>query len=251
MLIVIVFLSNSTITSAETWDTFIIRNGGSGASPIIQDNNAYGQPAKEFIISSAGQKAGWGSNDMSGLTVGDLSSISIQRLDDYARFTAGSGPAVAPYINIWITDGAGHFAVVANEPSDAVWQPGNQQWNMNWDILKTKVAKIYEVSDKSWLPGGGLGLTFEQLAGFTMQAPTAAQLAAGWTGLGTGAPRELGTNVAYAFNWVFGDTLSNYVSGAEGYVVASPSVGVPEPASLLLLGFGLIGLAGVAIRRKR
>jgi hypothetical protein len=61
----------------------------------------------------------------------------------------------------------------------------------------------------------------------------------------------LGTNKAYAFNWVFGDTLNNYVSGQEGYVVGAPVASVPEPASMLLLGFGLIGLAGFATRRKK
>jgi hypothetical protein len=253
LLVIVVCLVLSSLTSpvsAESWDTFIIRNSASGAPPVIQDNNTYGQPAKEFIISQASQKAGWGSNDISGFKIGDISTISINRLDDVSRFTTGSGPAVGPYINIWITDGANHFAVIANEPSNAEWQP-NLQWNMTWDILKTKTLKVYENSDKSWLPNNGAGLTFEDLAGFTMLAPSVAEMTAGWSGLGTGAPRELGTNKAYAFNWVFGDTLNNYVSGQEGYVVGAPVASVPEPASMLLLGFGLVGLAGFVTRRKK
>ena len=62
-------------------------------------------------------------------------------------------------------------------------------------------------------------LTFADLANFVIAPPSAAQLTTGWAGLGTGAPRELGTNVAYGVNWVFGDTLSNYVSGDPGYIV--------------------------------
>ena len=56
----------------------------------------------------------------------------------------------------------------------------------------------------------------------------------------------LGTDVAYGFNWVFGDTQSNYVSGQDGYIVGGAVV-APEPASLALMGLG--GLA--VLKRKR
>jgi hypothetical protein len=78
-------------------------------------------------------------------------------------------------------------------------------------------------------------------------------LATGWAGLGSGAPRELGTNKAYGVNWVFGDTLSNYVSGQDGYVVRNAKVGsvIPEPGTMLLLGSGLLGLAGFRRRLNK
>lgn len=161
---------------------------------------------------------------------------------------------MAPYINMWITDGTGDFAVVANEPSNPEWT-GNDQWNMDWNTLKTKTAKIYEYNtgNTAWLPNAGVGpFTFSQFAGYTIQAPTVAELTAGWTGLSTGAPRTLGTNQAYGFNWVFGDTLSNYVSGDPGYQVKDASLAgaapTPEPMSLMLAGLGLSAVAG--LRRK-
>ncbi|EMI22959.1 PEP-CTERM bacterial domain protein [Rhodopirellula maiorica SM1] len=155
-------------------------------------------------------------------------------------------------MNFWITDGAGNFAVVANEPSNPSFQPlFSNGYDLTFADLSDKTAKIYENSDKSWLPSNGVGLTFGDLAGFKIQAPTAAELATGWGGLGTGAPRELGTNQAYGVNWVFGDTLSNYVSGDPGYQVrGAAAVGaVPEPSSLAIAIFG-VAAAGVGRRRR-
>ncbi len=229
-------------TLASAWDAYAIRN-----NPTINETAG----TTEFVISGSGMKGGLGSSELDGHKLSDLLSASIVRLDDTTRFTAGSGPAVAPYVNIWITDGT-NFAVIANEPSNAEWA-GGLQWNFTWDDLKTKTLNVYENSNKTWLPNNGVGLTFNDLANFTVLAPTSVQLTAGWTGLGGGAPREFGTNQAYGFNWVFGDTLSNYVSGDDGYIVKDPKLGVlgepsvPGPAAALAFGAGLLGAA----RRRR
>ncbi len=234
--------------AAADWQSFVIRNAsGSGNPPAIND---LGGGVLEFVIAEGGQKAGLGTNDLNGYKIGDISKIFIQRLDDYTRFTAGSGPYVAPYFNIWVTDGTpGRYVVAANEPSNAEWT-GLTRWDMDWDILKTKTVKFYENTDKSWLPNNGVGLTFEDIAHLFIQAPSVAELTGGWSGLGSGAPRELGTNVAYGFNWVFGDTLSNYVSGDPGYRVASPYVAaIPEPV-FFQMG-ALMGLSGLGLLRLR
>ena len=232
-----------TIQSAHAgFVDYVIRN-----TPTIISG-----PPIEFIIDSAGDKAGLGSNDINGQTLGAITSLGIDRLDDRTRFTPGSGPHAAPYLNFWITDGAGRYAVVANEPTDGNFQPlYSNGYDLTFADLSDKAAKIFETTDLSWLPNMGVELTFADLAGFLIQAPTAAEFMMGWGGLGSGAPRELGTNVAYGVNWIFGDTLANYVSGEDGYIVdnARVAAAVPEPGALALFGLGLVGL-GLARRRK-
>jgi hypothetical protein len=237
MLFVMAGPANATFTS------YVIRG-----TPTISSSGA----GTEFVIGTGGDKAALGSNDINGTKLGDLANVHIDRLDDTTRFPSGSGPAVAPYLNFWITDGT-HFAVVANEPSDAVFQPlYNDGYDLSFADLADKVANIYENDNKSWLPDNGVGLTFADLANYTILSPTASQLNTGWIGLTTGAPRD-GSNNAYGVNWVFGDTMANYVSGGDGYIVANASVSanaVPEPSTLALFAAGLIGF-GVAARRRR
>lgn len=222
-------------------------------TPIIVENSP-SPGATEFIIDNGGDKAALGSSDIDGRKLGEIATLGISRLDDYTDYTPGSGPYVAPYFNIWITDGFGNFAVVANEPSNPEWTSTySGGYAITWDDLKTKTVKVFENSNLAWLPNAGVGLTFADLADFVIEAPSVGQLTAGWAGLGTGAPRELGTNVAYGVNWVFGDTLSNYVSGDPGYQVANAYVtaasAVPEPATLGLLAVAALGAVGARRRR--
>lgn len=245
---------------------FVIRNDSSGNSPEIKINNTYSSGATEFVISASGMKAGWGSNDANGATISQLQNMSITRLDDISRFTAGSGQAVAPYFNIWVTDGAGKYAVIANMPSNPEYQPlfvdnqdGSKTYKMNYENLKTFRAFVYETpgggysGTSSWihtqLGKTGQNLTFEDIKDLQIEAPDADYITNPDNAVGTGAPDELGTNIAYGFNWVFGDTLSNYVSGDEGYVVKDPSVDVPEPTTLALLATG--GLLALRKRRQK
>lgn len=257
-IITIALLTVTAGAASASFTDFIIRNGGTSA-PTIQTNNVYVPGATEFIISEGGQKAAMGSNGINGSTIGAINGLQITRHDDSTRFTAGSGPAVAPYFNLWVTDGGGNYAVIANEPSNGAFQAlqidngnGSFSYDLDFADLSNKVAKVYETpgagNGTSWvhtLLGNSGPLTFADLATLQIAPPPPSYILNGANAVGSGAPDELGTNAAYGFNWVFGDTLSNYVSGAEGYVVSG--FGVPTPGALSLLGLG--GLA--ATRRRR
>lgn len=259
---------NTTITSAlaiaavvgtahAQFNSFVIRHGVSGA-PTIQTNNDYVPGATEFIISQGSMKAGLGSNGINGTTVGDITSLQITRHDDTSRFGAGSGPAVAPYFNMWVTDGMGNYAVIANEPSNPAFQSlfttnmdGSKSYDLSYGDLSDKVAKVYETpgwnTGTSWVHNMfGPTLTFADIATLEIAPPPPSYIADAMNGVGSGAPRELGSNIAYGFNWIFGDTLANYVSGEEGYVV-SGFAAVPAPGAIALLGLG--GLVGSRRRR--
>jgi MYXO-CTERM domain-containing protein len=254
----IALLSVSAGAASASFTDFVIRHGTS--APIIQTNNTYVPGATEFIISEGGQKAALGSNGINGATISSINGLKITRHDDSTRFTAGSGPAVAPYFNLWVTDGLGNYAVIANEPSNGAFQAlqidngnGSFSYDLDFADLSNKAAKVYETpgwnTGTSWVHAmfGAGPLTFANLATLEIAPPPPSYITNAANEVGSGAPDVLGTNVAYGFNWVFGDTLSNYVSGptAEGYVVSGFEV--PAPGSAALLGLG--GL--VATRRRR
>lgn len=246
-----------TAAAQAGFASFVIRNGTSG-SPTIQPNNVYVTGATEFIISEGGMKAGLGSDDINGSTIGGITELGITRYDDTSRFSNGSGPAVAPYFNLWVTDGMGNYAVIANEPSNPAFQSlfttngdGSKSYDLSYADLADKTAKVYETpgwnTNSSWVHNlfGNDPLTFADVASLQIAPPPPSYISNASNGVGSGAPDELGTNTAYGFNWVFGDTLTNYVSGMEGYVVDG-AIAVPEPGTLALLGF-----AGIALLRRR
>lgn len=258
----------TTASAQAAFTSYVIREGG-GNPPDILVNNDYVAGATEFVIAAGGQKAAWGSDDINGHTIGQITNLSITRHDPTGRFTAGSGQAVAPYFNIWVTDGLGNYAVLANEPSDGIFQSlfvdngdGSKSYNLSYDDLADKPVKVYDTpngggfSTTTWVHDmfGNVPLTFADVASLTIETPSEAYILNPGNAVGSGAPRELNTNIAYGFNWVFGDTLSNYVTGMEsdeGFVVSAPmaSANVPEPSTIALAG--LAGLFGSAVYLRR
>lgn len=257
LLVVSAVVFSACVPALAAEEYFVIRD-----SPTIQPGPQPGQT--EIITDVSGEKAAWGSDALDGATISQMWA-TITRYDDTSRFSAGSGPAVAPYFNIWVTDGGGNFAVIANEPSNPAFQPlfednldGSKTYDLDYTDVSSTVAKVYETpgwnTDSSWVHtyvGSGDPLTFADLKDLTILAPDASYINGG-NSVGTGAPvaRQADPNndYAYGFNWVFGDTLSNYVSGDDGYIVGNEGASaVPTPAAF---GAGLLGLASVLMRRR-
>jgi hypothetical protein len=244
--VVTLIIVTSSVANAALWETYVIRNSSVGdIAPTISDVS----DSKLFQITLGGQKAGWGTNLMNGMKVGDIQSVSITRDSSVSGW--------GPYMNIWITDGSGGYAVIANEPSHtAEWAPGTA-YDTTWNILKNATVWVYENEPAAGfiLPNGvtsyannpvpagtvSPSFTFDDFANYTIATPSTH-----WGG--TGAPDDLlaSSYTAYGFNWIFGDTQSNYLGG---YLVSDPTlVPVPVPAAVILGILGM-GVAGIKLRK--
>ena len=216
----VALMVSSIVSAADVagWDAFVIRNSTTdNIAPVISDPTG----GKLFQILLGGQKAGWGTNSMNGKKVGHIQSLSIIRDSSVTGW--------GPYMNFWITDGQGGYAILANEPSHPWEWTGSSAYDTTWDVLKDATTWVYEVdSTKGFiLPNGST--TFVSLPAGTIDPPTFSDFAnytietppSHWGG--TGAPDVLNADpyTAYGFNWVFGDTQSNYL---DGYLVSNPTL---------------------------
>jgi hypothetical protein len=246
----IMMIAGGFLSAADVpgWEDFVIRNSNStNVAPVISD-----EPSgdKLYKITLGGQKAGWGTNRMNGLKVSDILAIGITRDPDVYGW--------GPYMNFWVTDGRGSYAVLSNEPSHTGEWTGSSAYATTWDVLKNATAWVYEGSTTAGfkLPNGTISylaspviagtvsphFTFNDFANYRIVTPSSH-----WGG--TGAPDVLGASpyTAYSVNWVFGDTQTNYVGG---YLVSNPYV-VPEPCSFLLLILAALGALAYAWRRRQ
>lgn len=228
------------IASQTGWESFVIRNStGGNVAPIITENVNGGSitGGTLFSIVSSGQKAGWGTNNMNGMKVGDIQSLSITRDSTVTGYN--------PYINIWVTDGHGGYAVIGNEPSNmGEWGTGTA-YDTTWNVLQNATAKVYETGSGFIQPAGST-FKFADFADYTI-----ATAPAHWGGSGAPDDFNASTYTAYGFNWVFGDTQSNYLGGC---LVSNPTLNstavVPVPGAIMLGGIGT-GLVGWMRRRRR
>ena len=247
---------------------YIIRNADNGTAPVINSSTSNSINAS---IELGGQKIGFGSNDVNGRTIGQISLMDIMRNDN--------GLAFKPYVNIWVTNGAGNYAVISISPwggpgagvlstsyttmnglgsTSANRGPGQDVYvyetlGATGAATEAGGAQINSNKGSSWLSSRGTGnyLTISDISDLVIAPPPSSWFAGTTNGTGSGAPRELGTGVAFGFNWIMGSV--NPISGSpvDGYSQFTPydlsGVSVPAPGAAALLG--LAGL--VATRRRR
>ena len=245
---------------------YIIRNADIGTAPVINFSTSNSINAS---IDIARQKVGFGSNDVNGLTIGQISLMDITRND--------TGTAFKPYVNIWVTNGVGNYAVISISPwggpgagvlstsyttmnglgsTSANRGPGQDVYvyetlGATGAATEAGGAQINSNKGSSWLSSRGTGnyLTISDISDLVI-APPPSSWFAGTNGTGSGAPRELGTGVAFGFNWIMGSV--NPISGSpvDGYSQFTPydlsGVSVPAPGAAALLG-----LAGAFCNRRR
>ena len=232
---------------------YVIRQSAGGVNPTIGTSGAN----TTFGVTLPSQKAGFGSNDLNGITVGQISNIQFTL--NSATPVGTTTPVILPYVNIWAQDAVSgnYFAIyfgldafVTNTGGVKSVNVGTSQMaSVTFGVSETSAAAGGVAVAGSWLatalgvPGAGTSYTMAQVANFQIVAPPSSWVASGNSnGVGGGAPRELGTDTTFGFNWIFGQggSADNGYNGYD-YTVSGASV-VPAPGALALLGVaGLVG----------
>jgi hypothetical protein len=232
----------ASTVSAASWNPFVIRTVGGASTPLTIVENVDGDGVTTTIDEN-GEKTGYGTGDFNGKSVGTLGVLSYLRVDPGTK---------DPYLNIWVTDNAGHFAVIA--PVANMTATGDYTNNdVSGLDLKTLGFNIYETdfSNLSWLgvagatrtkqalTAGGSVVTLADIAGLTILSPAVFPNPP----IGTGAPKA-----GYGVNIVFGDTQGNFTSSVP-YVIDNVNLtAVPTPVA----AFAAVPLLGlVAMKRRR
>ena len=231
---------------------YVIRQSAGGVNPTIGTSGAN----TTFGVTLPSQKAGWGSNDLNGITVGQISNIQFT-LNSATAYPGTTAPVILPYVNIWAKYAGNYFVIAFGLDAFATTTGGVTSVNVGTSQMATVTFGVHETSaafqgvanSGSWLatalgaPGAGTAYTMAQVANFQIVAPPSSWVASGNSnGVSGAAPRELGTDTTFGFNWIFGQSSSSN-NGYNGYdyTVSGASV-VPAPGALALLGVaGLVG----------
>lgn len=229
--------------AAVEWDTFVVRQGGGGLSPVTAVEDADGNGATA-LIDESGDKAAYGTDDFDGQLLSSITKVSYTRLD------AGTKN---PYLNFWVTDGTGNFAVIAPNTLNAE-KTAIISSDFNGLNLADLGVAIYEtnLSDLNWIATGARqkagsqmlvdandkALTMDDLGFLKILDPGVYPNPP----VGAGAAKNHG-----GLAIIFGDLQGNYTNPVP-YQIDNVIVTVPEPASLALLALG--GVAAAMRRRK-
>jgi hypothetical protein len=182
--------SNSTVNRiSPPWDSDIVLSENAGG-----DGFTYGTPR-------GGQKVGYGTKFFDGIKINTIETVN------WSLIFGNSG--IVPYLNIWVTDGNGNYAVIASENN---YQGTNFATRQEWKIFEYGPS----TSNFNWLFAAGTGgRDAAQYLTLNGSRVTLSQLGdniiVGDPGVypspnvGTGAPRG-----GFGFNLIWGDTQANF-----------------------------------------
>ena len=162
-------MSALTLMAAEAatagFTPFVIRNADQdgGSNPSISTSGAN----TTFGIEYKRQKAGFGSNDVNGITVGQISNIQFT-LNSATAYSGTTAAVILPYVNLWVQDAATSNYFVINFGLDAfVTNTGgvksvnvgtSQMATVTFGVQETNAAFQGVANAGSWLAtalGGG------------------------------------------------------------------------------------------------
>jgi hypothetical protein len=197
----------SIVQAKPDFVSFNIRNnnttsGGSISPPwdsdmsLVENSEGDGFSA---TTPQGGQKVGYGTNFFDGLQFNKLQST------DFLKVSGAPNP---PYLNIWVTDGGGKYAVIASENSYMGTTFATRQ---EWKVFETNLG------DLSWLCATGVGTRDSNqyltcngirvtMADFANSVLISSPSTYSAPHVGSGAPRG-----GYGFNLIYGDTQSNFI----------------------------------------
>ena len=201
---VIFNIRNNAGTIVAPWDT-----------DVLLTENANGDG---FLYSTprAGQKVGYGTDFFDGQKLNSIQSVN------WTLLSGNSG--IVPYLNIWVTDGLGNYAVISSENN---YVGTNFSTRTEWKIFEYGTSK----TNFDWLFDSGTGARdgaqYLTLNGSRVNlSQLSDRIVIGDPGIypstnvGTGAPRA-----GYGFNLIWGDTQANFVlkSGQIGGLTITAS----------------------------
>jgi hypothetical protein len=224
-------------------------NDGSGEYGIIVEYaNENGVTTN---VPKGGQKVYYGTDYFNDWALSSVDYIEFT----YKRANGGNNP----YSNAVITDGSGNYGIISSQGGSTLWEVVDTNYT-------EKRIRYYYAGDSG---NQAFGFRFYEPSPDAGSWPHGTNIVwsdiSDWTLLGVGVQRPLYSGEAgvprgpvddgLAIMW--GDSLNNYLGIRDIYDVTVFANGeeyvagpVPEPTTMLLLGSGLIGLAGVRRRKK-
>jgi hypothetical protein len=183
-------IRNNAGTIIAPWDTDV----------LLTENTA----GDGFLYSTprAGQKVGYGTDFFDGMKLNSIQTVN------WTLISGNSG--IVPYLNIWVTDGLGNYAVISSENNYVgtnfstrtewkIFEFGTSKTNFNWLFDSGTGAR----DGAQYLTLNGSRVNLSQLSDRIVIGDPGVYPS---TNVGTGAPRG-----GYGFNLIWGDTQANFV----------------------------------------